>query len=130
MVCLDTDILVALLKGHEKATQTIARLQNAEEPVSTTVITAYELMKGALASSKPVENLKTINDLLQSLTVMVLDHGACLESSRIYSQLRRHGKIVGEFDILIAGIVKHNKETLITRDKPFQEIEGLKLLTW
>ncbi len=27
----------------------------------------------------------------------------------IYAHLREEGKMIGEFDILIAGIVKHNK---------------------
>jgi predicted nucleic acid-binding protein len=57
LVVLDTDILVALLKGNSEAIDEVRRLEKNGDPLSTTLITAYELMKGAYISSKPDENL-------------------------------------------------------------------------
>ena len=130
MVCLDTDILVGLLKGDKKAATTIGKLQDAGEPLKTTIITVYELLKGAMISTKPQENLKIVRDLLSNLTILTLSYGSCEEASKIYSKLKIKGKTIGEFDILIAAIVIYNDEVLISRDKHFYYIKNLKLQAW
>ncbi|MEM4634746.1 MAG: hypothetical protein QXL44_02535 [Candidatus Nitrosocaldus sp.] len=49
--------------------------------------------------------------MLHSITLLPLDL-ACRMAGLIYAHLR---KMIGESDILIAGIVKHNKEMLVRR---------------
>jgi tRNA(fMet)-specific endonuclease VapC len=117
MACLDTDILVALLRGDGEAIKVLEDLQRAGELPKTTIITAYELFKGAAASAKPVENIRIVEELLQNLTVLGLDVEACKRAGLIRDELRKRGKLISEFDILIAAIVQQNKEKLITRDK-------------
>ena len=39
-------------------------------------------------------------------------------------------KMLSEFDILIAAIVQHCRETIITRDKHFQEITTINIRQW
>jgi len=56
--------------------------------LKTTIITAYELLKGAAISSKPQENLKIVKDLLSNIIILTLDYGSCEEASEIYSKLR------------------------------------------
>lgn len=130
MVCLDTDVLVALLKGDRKARTLISKLQSLGEPLKTTIITAYELLKGAAISSKPQENLAIIRALILSVPILTLSYGSCEEASKIYSRLKNKGQTVGEFDILIAAIAIYNNENLISEDKHFQLIENLNVQTW
>ena len=40
LVCLDTDILVGLLKGEEEAIEVIGNLQSGGHALSTTIVTA------------------------------------------------------------------------------------------
>lgn len=47
---------------------------------------------------------------------------ACEDASRSYEELRRKGKMIGEFDILIGSIVKFHDEKLLTRDAVFKSI--------
>ncbi len=129
MVCLDTDILVALLRGDTEALKTVEHLQDQKQPLKTTLITAYELLKGAATSSKPEENLQNIKALLSAIPVLPLTLESCEEASEVYAQLRRKGQTISEFDLLIAGIVTYNEETLLTRDQHFQLIENLQLQT-
>jgi len=130
MVCLDTDILVGLLRGDGRAIGVIEELQRRVEPLKTTIITAYELLKGAASSSKPRENMRLVKEMLSNINILTLSYGACEEASRIYVKLRRRGITIGEFDLLIAAIAIHNDELLISRDKHFKLIEELKLETW
>jgi predicted nucleic acid-binding protein len=89
---LDTDILVALLKGEPEAVQTISGLEEKGDRVATTIVTAYELLKGAYISSKPKENLLKVQDIISNLQVLDLSLQACEEASKIYLELRKAGR--------------------------------------
>ena len=86
LVCLDTDILIGLLKGDRTAINTLRKLEN--EPVKTTTITAYELLKGALISTKPEENTLAVRRLLSTLQLLTLNEGSCGKASEVYKVLK------------------------------------------
>ncbi len=130
MTILDTDIMVALLKGAPEALEKIRTLEENGETLSVTIVTVYELLKGAYLSSKPQENLMKIRDSISTLQVLELSFNACEEASKIHRDLRKAGCMVGEFDILIAAIANTNDETIVTRDEHFKLIRGTKLIKW
>ena len=130
MPVLDTNILVSLLKGDPSAINTIKKLEETGVQISTTIITAYELLKGAFISSKQDANLKKVRESLANVRVLELSLGACEEASRIYKESREKGRMIGEFDILIAAIASFNDEELITRDEDFSAIRGIKITKW
>lgn len=130
LVCLDTDILVDLLKGEKKAIDLISNLQNEGKPLKTTIINAYELIKGATISVKSEENLAKVKDLLSAIPILNLNLESCEEASKIYKRLKLRGQTIGEFDILIAAITIHNEDAIISRDAHFSLIENLSLQKW
>jgi len=121
---------VALLRGDDSAARVVEDFENLAKPLRTTAVTEYELLKGAHLSSKREENLQRLRRLFYRAQVLGLTHEACGEAARIYSQLESKGKMINEFDILIAGIVIANEETLVSRDEHFEVIEGLRLQSW
>ncbi len=130
MAILDTDILVALLKGASEAVSKIKSIEEQGDRISTTAITAYELFKGARISHKAQENLLQVGESLSALQILGLSYNAFEEASKIYLELRKAGTLIGEFDILIAGIAKTSNEVLVTRDEHFRLIKGIKLSKW
>ncbi len=130
MAALDTDILVSLLKGVPDAVEKVRELQESGSPISTTMITAYELLKGAYISSRPQENLSKVSDIISNLKVLELSFGAAEEAARTHKDLRDRGRLIGEFDVLIAAIVMFYDEALVTRDAHFKTIRGIKLIKW
>jgi tRNA(fMet)-specific endonuclease VapC len=130
MAVLDTNLLVSLLKGDEAAKKKISSLERDGAEICTTVITTYELLKGARLSSRREENLTKVREALSILNILNLSWGACEEASSIYRELKEKGALIGEFDILIAAIVRHEEETLVTRDEDFGSIRGIKLSRW
>jgi tRNA(fMet)-specific endonuclease VapC len=130
LTALDTDILVSLLKGAPDAVEKIRALEERGNRISTTMITAYELLKGAYISSRADENLAKVRESISNLQVLQLSFGAAEEASRIYKEIRERGNLIGEFDVLIAGIVKFHDESLVTRDEHFKSIRGMKLINW
>ena len=67
---------------------------------------------------------------LASRPALALDEDSCDEAARLYGDLRGEGKMVNEFDLLVAAIVMRNDETLVTRDEHFSRIAGLRVRSW
>jgi tRNA(fMet)-specific endonuclease VapC len=131
MTILDTDIIVALLKGTPNAIQKITSIEEKGEPISTTIITVYELIKGAYLSRMCEENLAKVTDSISNMQILDLTFHACEEAAKIYRDLKNKGTMIGEFDILIAAITIANNEELVTRDEHFELlIPESKLFKW
>jgi tRNA(fMet)-specific endonuclease VapC len=118
------------LKGKRDANEAMHDLQEKGDEAATTIISAYELLKGAYLSSKPNDNLAEVQDLLSNIHVLDLTQKACEEASVIYRDLRKTGSLIGEFDVLIAAIVRTYDETIMTRDEHFAFIQGIKVTGW
>jgi tRNA(fMet)-specific endonuclease VapC len=130
MTILDTSVIVSLLKGTPDSIKNLKALQETDECISVTVITAYELLKGANLSSRKQENLLNVKTILSSVKMLDLTTEATIEAAQIYATLKKSGKLVGEFDLLIAAIAKVNDEEILTRDQHFEAIPSLKLRKW
>ena len=127
---LDTDMLIALMQGNKDAHKAMQDIEEKDASVATTIISAYELFKGADMSSKPERNLARIQDLLSNIEVLDLTLQACQEASVLYREMMKTGRLMGEFDLLIAAIAKVNGEAILTRDKHFKCVKGLELANW
>ena len=122
--------MVAFLNGTQDAVRKIEELTNQGDTIAVTTITVYELLKGAQLSSRQKENLLYVTEAIFSVQILDLSNDACLEAARIYCTLKEEGKLIGEFDILIAAIAKTNGEAILTRDQHFKSVPGLILAKW
>ena len=127
---LDTDALIALLKGEPDADEAIRSLEEKDDQVATTIISAYELLRGAHISSNPEKNLAEVHELLSNIEVLDLTLQACEEASKIYRDLRKKGCLIGEDDVLIAGIAQARAKAIVTRDAHFKLIRGIDIVEW
>ena len=127
MTIIDTSVMIPFLSGSSDA---VDKVRGVSQPVVITVITAYELLKGAYLSSKPEDNLKDAKEVISNIHVLDLTWEACEEASKIFLELKQKGKMISELDILIAAIVKVNGEVILTRDKHFGTIKGLEIVNW
>ena len=105
-------------------------MEETDNELSTTIISAYELIRGAYVSSTPEKNIAEVEDLLSNMHVLDLTLEACEEAAKIYRQLQKSGRLIGENDMLIAGIVKASSGTLLTRDAHFKIVDGLDTMKW
>jgi tRNA(fMet)-specific endonuclease VapC len=121
--------MVSFLKGLPDAVNKIDEVLKTTN-VSITIITYYELIKGASLSINRKENLSEIKKALASIVVIDLSLEACTEAAEIYRELKEDGCMIGEFDIIIAAIARSNHEGLLTRDKHFKRVKGLDLAIW
>jgi predicted nucleic acid-binding protein len=130
MRCLDTDLLVAILRGKEEAWKKVAELDE-EGKGGTTSINAFELFFGANKSARQNENVKEASKLLERLTVFPLDLSSARRAAEISARLVAKGEIIDFRDAMIAGISIENDLTLLTRNNfHFKRIKDLKLELW
>ena len=127
---LDTDALISLMNGEPAADKAVRRLEEQEDQIVTTIISAYEIIRGAYISSNQEKNLAKVQDVLTNIPILDLTIQSCEEASKIHRELRKKGCLIGEFDVLIAGIAKANGETVLTRDAHFRLVEGLNTIKW
>lgn len=129
MACLDTTFLIDWLRGSERAKKKYEELRIDAlkgEQLSTSIITAYELEKGAKLSDNSAKDLKLVRDLLSELAILEIDLTVVDLSSELYSDLSKKGKLIGEFDILIAATCIAAGQALVTNDGDFDVIAKLR----
>ncbi len=127
MTILDTDYLVALLRGDAAAAAQADKIKSPK----TTIINAFELYYGADRSWNPKKSHAEVNSLLKSMDVLEFEMPAVLASAKIQAELMNTGNPVNILDVLIAGIVMVNKEELLTRNvNHFNRINGLNWKKW
>ena len=131
MPLLDSDILIAYFRNVPKAVEIIDNLilENAE--IKTTIFNVAELYKGAYLSSKVEENIKQIEEFLQSITIIDFTIQDAIKFAQISADLRKKGEKIGDFDELIASIAINNEETIFTRNiSHYERIPQLSYKNW
>ena len=117
MYCLETSFIINLLRNKKEAVSKYNQIEG--QTLYTTSITAFEILR----LGKDVEKLKSLFN-----KTIVLDFGyvEVLEAIKIERELKRKGRMINIFDILIASIVTANNLVLITSNKDFRKVSGLK----
>lgn len=129
-VIIDTDVLVDLLRGLEKAIAFIAELEQKRLILSTTVINAYELYYGACKSAKKMQNLAAAQKLLERLVVINMSLKSAEKVGEIQAELEAKDQFIGVRDVMIGSIALTKGYPLITRNTGhMQKIKGLSLIT-
>jgi tRNA(fMet)-specific endonuclease VapC len=124
---LDTDWVVDILNGQEKAIHTVLELAPAGLAVS--IITYGELYEGAAFANDPAPALAGLRSFLKGIAMLPLTHPVMERFARIRGSLPRSVRQqIGDLDILIAATALEHHLTLLTRNrKDFQQIPNLKL---
>ena len=86
MKCLDTDLLVAILRGDAEAEEKMRQLDE-DGRNATTSVNAFEIFYGAYKSKNRVTNIEGTKRLLSRLDVLSLDVGAAEKAGNFFADL-------------------------------------------
>jgi tRNA(fMet)-specific endonuclease VapC len=125
-ILLDTNIVIELFKGNPSVTASLETHQSVCIPFAV----LGELYLGAYRSSNPIKHLKQVNDFLSKCDVLVADGETANSYALIKTNLLNKGKPIPENDIWIAATARQYGLYLITRDKHFNEIDGISIENW
>jgi tRNA(fMet)-specific endonuclease VapC len=126
---LDTDTVIALLRGHEKLVRE-ARTHPVRS-LAISAITLYELRVGVEKSRDHEKNRRALDDALAPFALAPFEDTAAIEAARIRAILEKRGKGIGPYDTLIAGQALALGVRLVTANiREFARVPGLKLENW
>ena len=120
---LDSNIVIDLFRGDQ---QTISRIKQVKE-IKIPVIVIGELYFGANKSDHMPKRLQEIKQLEEFVTILNITKSTARIYGEIKDQLRIKGKPIPENDIWIASIAKEHHLTVLTKDKHFENIEGISI---
>jgi tRNA(fMet)-specific endonuclease VapC len=133
MICLDTNVAIALLSGE--ASPVRSRFEEAValgETIAASSVVLFELWFGAEKSARRDANVRKIATFMGSpLKVLDFDAGDAEEAGQIRALLRRDGTPIGPYDVLIAAQARRRDAVLVTANtREFARVPGLKLEDW
>ncbi|MDP7079573.1 MAG: type II toxin-antitoxin system VapC family toxin [Candidatus Undinarchaeales archaeon] len=129
-LCLDTDLLVAILRGDPSARHFILGNEKGTQ-LATTTVNAFEVLFGANRSRKRKENLLATNRLLSRLHILPLDLESADEAASLFASLHDKGCPLDLRDTLIAAIALTKGYVLVTRNtKHFDRAKELGTKIW
>lgn len=126
---IDTDVLIDLLRNKKEAVAFVARLQDKNLLLSTTVINQFELHYGAHKSRNPEKNLQATKRLLNKLQILPLTPRSAEKADYIFAELETKGQTIGLRDTFIGAIALTREFSVATYNtEHFKKTPNLKII--
>ncbi|MCB0208903.1 MAG: type II toxin-antitoxin system VapC family toxin [Anaerolineae bacterium] len=124
-LCLDTNILIAFLKGREPGASALEKAVKSK-PCYITSITVYELLFGVARAKRTIGE----HDLLKIFSTLSFDEAAAHRAATLHAELIGNNQDIGVKDILIASIcLEHQMPLLTDNERHFSRVAGLDVIT-
>lgn len=120
---LDSNIVIDIFRGDIKTIDRVKKIKTVYLPV----IALGELYFGANKSNQTSRHIIEIEQLERKVTILDVSKSTARIYGEIKDQLRIKGKMIPENDIWIAAIAKENDITLISNDRHFENVEGIRV---
>ncbi len=126
---LDTNILIYTIKNRPKKVR--AAFKEHSEYLSISAVTLGELIYGAEKSKETARNLADIEALAARLDVLPFDGEAAVHFGQVRAELAASGKLIGPYDLMIAGHARSRGLILVTNNlREFKRVPGLRSENW
>jgi tRNA(fMet)-specific endonuclease VapC len=127
---LDTNIVSAIFKNHQKVIMQLDKLRTQKEKVFMSAMSYYEIERGLLAVNA-TKKLKYVENLSNEYQVLLLDDMAIFQkASEIYADLKQRGLPIQDADIFIGATAIIHDLILVSHDFDLSRITDLKLENW
>jgi len=125
---LDTNICVFFLKGKYNLNEQIKKVGFQNCCISE--VTLAELKYGVECSDKIVENMKMVDGFAKVITIIPIFNSLSIYAKE-KARLRKSGKLIDDFDILIGVSAVANNLVLVTENqKHLSRISKIKIENW
>lgn len=126
---LDTNTASYVIKGNFPRVR--ARLlQVPMSEVGISVVTEAELRFGAARKPEAARLKLAVEEFLLRVDVLPWDSDAAKQYAEIRAGLEREGKPMGNLDMMIAAHALAVEAVLVTHDRVFRRVKGLKMEDW
>jgi len=130
MPTLDTSLLIDLIRHDTEAMRTLEAMEQEGLPLATTSINILELYRGAFLSASAQENIREVEAIIQVLIELPVTDETYRIFGALAAELRGNGRPIGDFDEVIAAITLAGDGEIVTRDRHFTRVPGLRVRTY
>ncbi len=129
MFMLDTDVLIAIIRGDTKLAAKLEEFQDFEIAISS--IVEMEFRVGLASLEGDSARYLRATKLLDALRVYQFDSSAATTAANLRQALAKVGKPTGKFDLLIgAHAIAMHRVLVSGNTKHYQNMPGLMLDSW
>ncbi|MCL4522666.1 MAG: type II toxin-antitoxin system VapC family toxin [Acidobacteria bacterium] len=123
---IDTDCVIHHLKGIRSVTAHIAQIKS--QGLALSIISYAELWEGAYFSREPSGSQAKLDEFLSGVALLGVDEEIARQFGLLRGTLRKSGKTIGDFDLLIAATaLRHGLMLLSNNRKHFENVPGLRI---
>jgi tRNA(fMet)-specific endonuclease VapC len=127
---LDTNIIVAFLKGNPVVVEKVGQYINEHETLTVSIISYYEILRG-LKSVGSKKKLQAFERFISDCEVKELGRSVAERAADIYVELKPRGELIEDADILVAATAMDKGLVVVTdNEKHFRRIKGLEVENW
>ena len=133
MIFLDANVVIDLLNARRpKVREHYDEARGLSVRLKLLTIALFELRYGAANSDRVERNLRALDVLIEEgFDVIPFDAADAAEAGVIRAHLRRAGRLIGPYDILIAAQARRRGALLVTSNgREFERMPGLIVTDW
>jgi predicted nucleic acid-binding protein len=126
----DTNHLSAYLDRHPVLQPKVDAALRVGDRFGICLPVHCEYRSGIRLSRRYRQNLARFQAALAVFRVWPTDEDTAAEFAEIFRELRAAGRVMSQFDLLIAAVARQSKLTLLTADQDFQPVTRLRIENW
>lgn len=123
---LDTNAVSALADKDRNLMEVIATCSS----LALSFIAYSEFRYGLLGSNRPDAGIRLLADLTASIPLLFPDQETLEEYANIKDHLKRTGRKIPDNDIWIGALARQHDMPVLSRDRHFDFIPGIRRLEW
>jgi tRNA(fMet)-specific endonuclease VapC len=126
---LDTNVCIRVLRDRPASAR--ERFNAEADGLCISAVTLAELLHGAARSSQPIKTRQQVEQMASRLEVLAFDAEAAAHFGEIRAALEREGRVIGAYDLMIAGHARSRALTVVTGNlREFSRVQGLRCEDW
>ncbi len=126
---IDTDWIADYLKGKSYARQSLSSLLR-DGMMAVSIITYAELHEGVVGSSQRETRVRDLSELIKAVKLLGIDRETAEVFANERYRLRKQGRLLDNFDLLIAATALRNGLPLVTNNVAhYERVRDLRVLS-
>jgi tRNA(fMet)-specific endonuclease VapC len=126
---LDTNACIRLMRGDENVRRHLC--SKTPDDCAISMVTVFELFSGVEKCLEPGKEAVKVKRLLDAIHLLPFDWDSALQTAKVRGHLEKIGKIIGPYDLQLAGQCLALGLILVTHNsREFSRVPGLTLEDW
>jgi tRNA(fMet)-specific endonuclease VapC len=127
---LDTNHAAQVMAGPDALRELLVHRGQPDDRFFISITVLSELYFAAYASQHQVQNLQSVNRLLDHIPLLNFDLLAAEEYGRIRAELKTKGRPIPSTDVQIAAVARLHDLIVLSADRHFQYVDNLQVESW